>query len=114
MRRSFALLFILAATGCFSPVYHNGNTRCTQSMQCPSGWHCAVDATCWKNGQDPPVIMGTVRPAPVWISAGGGSLQGSDTNLNLSVSGSFATGTMSTAAQSPSTITLGYFASDTF
>ena len=43
----------LLAVGCFSPTYHNGNLKCTASGECPEGYHCAVDHTCWHNGSDP-------------------------------------------------------------
>ncbi|MBN2575078.1 MAG: hypothetical protein JXP73_10995 [Deltaproteobacteria bacterium] len=45
-------LAVLCAS-CFSPKYHDGNLHCTASGQCPEGYHCAVDHTCWRNGSDP-------------------------------------------------------------
>jgi hypothetical protein len=31
----------------------NGGLTCSSDGTCPSGFHCAVDNSCWKNGQDP-------------------------------------------------------------
>ncbi len=42
----------LMAAGCFSPKYQSGNLHCPD-QRCPSGYHCAVDGTCWQNGSDP-------------------------------------------------------------
>jgi hypothetical protein len=42
-------LLVLVA-GCYSPSYTNGGFLCGK---CPAGYHCALDGTCWQNGQDP-------------------------------------------------------------
>jgi hypothetical protein len=41
--------------GCFSPSYTNGGFLCGA---CPDGYHCALDKTCWKNGEDPDLAGG--------------------------------------------------------
>jgi hypothetical protein len=51
--RSSLLVMALAAAGCFAPKYQNGNLHCAPDKSCPDGDHCAVDGTCWLNGQDP-------------------------------------------------------------
>jgi len=54
MRAKLVLcLLALPIASCFSPKYHDGNLQCTASGQCPEGYHCAVDQTCWRNGSDP-------------------------------------------------------------
>src|SRR5256885_13108646 len=66
--------WLLLLAGCFAPRYQNGNLRCPD-QQCPSGYHCAADATCWQNGSDPglpgadlagitPDLSGSDGPAP--------------------------------------------------
>lgn len=118
--RPFAFTCLLiAASGCFSPSYHNGNTRCDSDGKCPSGYHCAVDATCWKNGQDPALDMGdmanppaiTFPPEAVWISSGGGSPAQGGTQLNVSIGGVSMVGTQT--ASGGATLTFGFFSSDT-
>ena len=44
---------LLAAAGCKAPSYTNGGLLCSAAGRCPSGYHCAFDGTCWKNGEDP-------------------------------------------------------------
>jgi len=51
----FASVLALLLAGCFSPTYHNGNLNCTAAGECPEGYHCAVDHTCWRNGSEPDV-----------------------------------------------------------
>lgn len=56
MPNARAYLAFIAATafgGCFTPNVPNGKLHCSNDGKCPSGFHCAVDQTCWKNGQDP-------------------------------------------------------------
>jgi hypothetical protein len=49
-----ALATVALAAGCYSPSIANGELQCAvNSKQCPAGFHCASDNTCWKNGQDP-------------------------------------------------------------
>ena len=44
----------LMAAGCFSPKYENGRLKCASGDKpCPDGYHCAIDTTCWKDGEDP-------------------------------------------------------------
>ncbi len=132
-----ALLGATAVLGaCFSPQYGNGDVRCSEK-RCPTGYHCAVDGTCWKNGTDPPIGGGAgdlgdggdggdggvspddlaippplvYPPASVWIAGAGGSAVGSMTaaELNVSMGGSIIVGGGSGA--SGATINLGYFSS---
>jgi hypothetical protein len=42
------------AAGCFAPRYTDGQTRCAPAGQCPSGFRCAPDGTCWTIGREPP------------------------------------------------------------
>jgi hypothetical protein len=57
MRIAVCLLLV----GCFSPKYKNGDLRC-ENGKCPSGYHCAVNDTCWKNGSDPEIGDGGGTP----------------------------------------------------
>jgi hypothetical protein len=43
----------LLLVGCYSPSYHNGHLQCTSSGECPEGYHCAADNTCWQEGHNP-------------------------------------------------------------
>ena len=119
-----AVLTVFTSTGlivgCFSPSYHNGNTRCASDGKCPSGYHCAVDNTCWKNGQDPTPMGGddmanppaiTFPPEAVWISSGGGSPAQGQSQLNLSIGGVSTVGT--TASPGGATMTPGFLSNDT-
>jgi hypothetical protein len=49
--RRVAPLLVLA--GCFSPSFHNGDTPCQKSSQCPPHFHCAINSTCWQDGENP-------------------------------------------------------------
>jgi hypothetical protein len=56
----------LALAGCFQPSYHNGGLVCSRGgTQCPDGYHCAGDNTCWQNGQDPVDLGGRLDMTPV-------------------------------------------------
>jgi hypothetical protein len=120
MRLGASLLLALAA-GCFSPQYKNGDLRCSAVGSCPSGYHCAADGTCWRNGQDPTLDLGpggpddlaalVYPPAAVWISSGGGSAMGaSGAQINLSFGGTPAAGV--TSATSGALLGLGYINTD--
>ncbi len=51
--RSVGLAFaLIAAAGCFAPVYENGRLRCREG-DCPQGYYCAADKRCWKQGTAP-------------------------------------------------------------
>ena len=58
VRTAASAAFALVA-GCFSPSYQSGRTPCGDGAnQCPEGFHCAVDRTCWRDGTDPsPLTM---------------------------------------------------------
>jgi hypothetical protein len=47
------LLATLISAGCFSPSYNNGGLSCAPAGRCPSGFHCAGDNRCYRNGFDP-------------------------------------------------------------
>jgi hypothetical protein len=53
-----AALATISWAGCSDPTYDNGNLRCATGPQaCPSGFHCAADNTCWRNGSDPDLAV---------------------------------------------------------
>jgi hypothetical protein len=53
------LIAALAAAGCFAPEYSSGGLLCdTNGGHCPSGYHCASDRTCWRDGSDPDLAEG--------------------------------------------------------
>ncbi len=136
--RSIVLLAAVAAAGCFSPKYSNGSLQCQAGGHpCPDGYHCAIDNTCWKNGQDPVVDMGvggtddggamldmqmpdlipppplTYPPVAVWISCGGGAVAAaSGTQLATSACEISVAGTAT--ASSGAVMTFGYFSDDTY
>ena len=47
-----AWIVLIFAAGCFDPRYTSGDLRCAAG-ECPTGFHCAADDTCWQNGSDP-------------------------------------------------------------
>lgn len=50
------LLFLCAIAACAAGCglsLTDGGLSCSSDGKCPSGYHCAVDNTCWKNGHDP-------------------------------------------------------------
>jgi hypothetical protein len=61
------LLAAAAAGGCFAPSYHDGALMCSPGKVCPDGFHCAVDNTCWRLGEDPPAQ----HSVSIAVSAGG-------------------------------------------
>jgi len=111
-------VLILAATasaGCVS-LPENGALKCgpNPAHPCPSGFHCALDGTCWRGEQNPDGGSVTIvtPPAAVWISSGGGSSSAaSGTRLNTCVGGAIAPGTQ--LAPSGARISHGYFTSGT-
>ena len=70
MKPAFSLscLVYLFSAGCFAPSVDNGQLKCNPSgKSCPTGFHCALDNTCWKDGQDPggpAVDMAQITPPP--------------------------------------------------
>jgi hypothetical protein len=51
--RSLVLL-ALAGAACTSPRYGSGHLRCAATgAACPSGFFCAADSRCWRNGDGP-------------------------------------------------------------
>src|SRR5262249_26784104 len=44
---------------CYDPSPQNGTLTCSTGGDCPSGYHCASDRTCWHNGNDPGTDGGT-------------------------------------------------------
>jgi hypothetical protein len=52
------VLIAVALSGCYKLNIESGQLRCSvPDKKCPSGFHCAADAYCWKNGEDPSVQM---------------------------------------------------------
>ena len=41
------------AAGCYRPSPPNGALLCSMDGQCPEGYRCAGDGTCWRNGEGP-------------------------------------------------------------
>lgn len=82
MRCALVLLIAVAAGGCFSPSYRDGDLRCAagSGRACPDGFHCAVDGACWRDGRDPP------RPPAHLTTAGGADPHLADGNYSLGVS----------------------------
>lgn len=62
----FVVVTGLLAVGCYKVNFENGQLRCSvPDKKCPSGFHCAVDGYCWKNGQDPsPSDVGDMAIGP--------------------------------------------------
>jgi hypothetical protein len=46
-------LLALAVAGCYQPSPPNGALLCSPDHECPEGYHCAFDETCWRIGEDP-------------------------------------------------------------
>jgi hypothetical protein len=46
------VLVLVAAAGCYRPSPPNGALLCSADGQCPEGYHCAGDGTCWRTGAD--------------------------------------------------------------
>jgi hypothetical protein len=53
MSRAWLAAVVLLLAGCKSPSYRNGGLVCGPGGDCPQGWHCALDNSCWRNGHDP-------------------------------------------------------------
>ena len=49
-----AFFAILQPLGCGSSELADGVAPCTQNAECPDGYHCAIDLTCWHDNSDPP------------------------------------------------------------
>lgn len=46
-------LLVLVVAGCYQPAPPNGALLCSTDHKCPDGYHCAIDDTCWRIGDDP-------------------------------------------------------------
>jgi hypothetical protein len=57
-----ALLF--AASSCLESEAPDGSLTCSNipGRLCPSGYYCAPDRTCWRNGHLPKVLPDMARP----------------------------------------------------
>jgi hypothetical protein len=58
MRTPIAIATVLAWTlpgiaACYKPAPPNGALLCSTDGQCPEGYRCAGDGSCWRNGEDP-------------------------------------------------------------
>jgi hypothetical protein len=81
---SLAVMASLAA--CYRPHYRSGELTCgLVAPRCPSGFYCASDLTCWRNGESPG--GNAVAPAAVWIGSGGAVTADSGRTLNFTASG---------------------------
>jgi hypothetical protein len=66
-------LLALAAAGCYQPSPPNGALLCSPDDKCPQGYHCAIDDTCWRMGEDPDPFT----QVPLAISPRNGASTGS-------------------------------------
>src|SRR5579871_3465562 len=53
----FSFFAIAAVAGCYSPAIPNGQQQCDSARQCASGYFCAGDNHCYKNGTMPALDM---------------------------------------------------------
>jgi hypothetical protein len=54
MQGRLLLVVVALSAGCYKLNFENGQLRCSvPDKKCPSGYHCAIDGSCWKNGEDP-------------------------------------------------------------
>jgi hypothetical protein len=56
IRAAVALGVALAAAGCTTPRYGDGDLQCAPGGVCPRGFFCAADQHCWRNGSGPPLV----------------------------------------------------------
>jgi hypothetical protein len=49
-----AWLGLLALAGCYNPDFAGTHYQCSSAKECPPGFHCAGDNTCWQDGTNPP------------------------------------------------------------
>jgi hypothetical protein len=54
-------LLALLVAGCYQPSPPNGALLCSVDRECPQGYHCAIDDTCWRIGEDPDVFTQAPR-----------------------------------------------------
>jgi hypothetical protein len=66
-------LLALAVAGCYQPSPPNGALLCSPDDKCPQGYHCAIDDTCWRTGEDPDPFT----QVPLAISPRNGASTGS-------------------------------------
>jgi hypothetical protein len=67
-----AVAALAAAAGCTKPDYGDGHLQCAPSTRiCPSGFYCAADDHCWRNGSGPPAGMsdGDLATPPLDLAA---------------------------------------------
>jgi hypothetical protein len=135
--RFWLLIAFVGIAGCFTPTYHDGNTRCSADGKCPRGYRCGADNRCWRN--PPPTSpgdmfnssddMGTTsnnsddmgvpqpisiaHPRPLWLSSGGGTSVApvSGVELNFSLGGTWAVGS-STSNVTQTQFTSGFLCAE--
>jgi hypothetical protein len=53
-------LVIACLAGACGPHYDNGKLKCENGKLCPMGFHCAMDDTCWRDGEDPDLAVSSL------------------------------------------------------
>jgi hypothetical protein len=75
--RLLLLVVVALSGGCYKLNIDNGQLRCSvPDQKCPSGFHCAIDGYCWKNGQDPMPVGPDMAQIPPSATKGGVILSG--------------------------------------
>lgn len=63
-------MVVALSAGCYKLNFENGQLRCSvPDNKCPSGYHCATDGYCWKNGQDPTSTISSGHPGSSTVGA---------------------------------------------
>ena len=148
MRVGLLAIFALGAGllfgGCFSPDYGSGHLQCASGGGCPSGFHCAQNNRCYRDGDNPDVGVAndggavdlsstdlaqgnvdlysppnltpviTLAPPAAAWTCGGGSSGTASSGSQLNISIGGAIVTGTAIAPSGATATFGYFSSDTY
>jgi len=74
LRRTLVVAAMLVG-GCFSPDYQSGKVQCGADGSCPSGYTCAADRRCYRDGEAPDLSMMTA------VDLGGADLVGVPVDL---------------------------------
>jgi hypothetical protein len=58
-----AVLALLICASCKTADFGSGHLRCAATTpMCPSGFHCAADGACWRDGENPDLAMSMSLP----------------------------------------------------